>query len=37
LRLSDKPSAGRHVLALRATAGEVVDGADAFLVVDVER
>jgi hypothetical protein len=30
-------AAGRRVLALRITAGDTVDGSDAFLAVDVGR
>jgi glyoxylase-like metal-dependent hydrolase (beta-lactamase superfamily II) len=29
-------AAGRHILALRVTEGDIVDGGDAFLAVDVE-
>src|SRR5262249_55353712 len=35
LRLPDKMSSGRHVFAVRAAAGDVVDGSDAFLAEDV--
>jgi glyoxylase-like metal-dependent hydrolase (beta-lactamase superfamily II) len=35
--LGDKVPAGRHVFALRVTAGGRADGSDAFLAVDVER
>jgi glyoxylase-like metal-dependent hydrolase (beta-lactamase superfamily II) len=36
LRLDEKVPAGRQVFVVRGTAGETADGADAFLVVDVE-
>jgi hypothetical protein len=34
--VSEKAAPGRHVLPLRALIGEVPDGGDGFLVVDVE-
>jgi glyoxylase-like metal-dependent hydrolase (beta-lactamase superfamily II) len=37
LRLDPKTPAGRQVFVVRGTAGEMPDGSDAFLVVDVER
>ena len=37
LALADRLSPGRHVLSLTVTEGEVVDGGDAFVVVEVER
>jgi glyoxylase-like metal-dependent hydrolase (beta-lactamase superfamily II) len=36
VRLSDKVPAGRHVLALRVSEGDRVDGSDGFLAIDVE-
>jgi hypothetical protein len=36
VRLGDKVPAGRHVLALRVTEADRVDGSDGFLAVDVE-
>jgi glyoxylase-like metal-dependent hydrolase (beta-lactamase superfamily II) len=35
LPLSDKAAAGRQILALRVNEGNVVDGSDAFLAIDV--
>jgi len=35
LRLPDKLRPGRHIFTLRATAGDVVDGSDAFLAVEI--
>jgi glyoxylase-like metal-dependent hydrolase (beta-lactamase superfamily II) len=36
VKLGEKTPAGRHVLALRVTDGDGVDGPDAFLALDVE-
>jgi hypothetical protein len=37
LRLGERVAAGRRVFALRVTEGDVADGGDAFLAVDVGR
>ncbi|HEY7155885.1 MAG TPA: MBL fold metallo-hydrolase [Gemmataceae bacterium] len=36
LRLDDKTPAGRQVFVVRGTSGEITDGSDAFLAVDVQ-
>lgn len=36
LRVDDKTPAGRQVFIVRGTSGEMIDGSDAFLAVDVQ-